>query len=297
MVLPDTSTLQHGKKSIITDLPFDGLGLQSVTEHLEQDLKPAFSGSSKSAHYYGFVTGGATPAANFADHLVVDADQNVQVHLPHETIATDVEAAALRMLCQLLDLDTADWPHRTFTTGATASNVLGLACGRQGVIAADVAEVGLSRAMQASGLEEIQVLTTASHSSLKKAASLVGIGRASVIDVSLKDAPHKFDMALLEQHLGKEKTATIVGVSCAEVNTGFFATTGQEMGVIRKFCDQYHAWIHIDAAFGAMARVLPDSAEFEHVRAGVAGLELADSITGDVHKLLNVVGVAPPFVR
>ena len=48
--------------------------------------------------------------------------------------------------------------------------------------------------------------------------------------------------------------------------------------------------MHIDAAFGLLARVLPDMKDYENIQAGVAGLELADSITGDAHKLLNVVG-------
>lgn len=41
-------------------------------------------------------------------------------------------------------------------------------------------------------------------------------------------------------------------------------------------------------AFGVYARLLDDSPEFKQVWRGAEGLELADSITGDGHKLLNV---------
>jgi glutamate/tyrosine decarboxylase-like PLP-dependent enzyme len=45
-----------------------------------------------------------------------------------------------------------------------------------------------------------------------------------------------------------------------------------------------------NVAFGIFARVLPqDTDEFLTLRAQTAGLELADSITVDGHKLLNVV--------
>jgi hypothetical protein len=45
------------------------------------------------------------------------------------------------------------------------------------------------------------------------------------------------------------------------------------------------------AAFGIFARALPqDEDEFLDLRAHTAGLDLADSITVDGHKLLNVVG-------
>jgi glutamate/tyrosine decarboxylase-like PLP-dependent enzyme len=52
-------------------------------------------------------------------------------------------------------------------------------------------------------------------------------------------------------------------------------------------CDMYGAWIHIDGAFGVLGRVL-DSPKYETITNACAGLELADSITGDGHKLLNV---------
>ena len=43
-----------------------------------------------------------------------------------ETISTVVEATALEMVLNLLKLPSEAFPLRTMTTGATASNVLGL---------------------------------------------------------------------------------------------------------------------------------------------------------------------------
>ena len=84
------------------------------------------------------------------------------------------------------------------------------------------------------------------------------------------------------------RTASIVAVSCSEVNTGLFATTGGEMKSIRELCDEYGAWLHVDGAFGIMGRCLDESEEYRTILEGCAGMELADSITGDAHKLLNV---------
>jgi len=42
-------------------------------------------------------------------------------------------------------------------------------------------------------------------------------------------------------------------------------------------------------AFGLFARALPKTDEFMHLHAFAAGLELADSIAADGHKVLNVV--------
>jgi glutamate/tyrosine decarboxylase-like PLP-dependent enzyme len=297
-VLPSSTAIEQARIQLPSHLSNDGLGLHATIKHLQEDLSPAFNESSRSPNYYGFVTGGVTPAASIADHFVSIYDQNVQVHLPNETIATDVEDRALSLLCELLNLEPRAWPHRTFTTGATASNVLGLACGREYVIAEasahrtdaenSVGEWGILEAMRHAGIDKIQILTTVSHSSLSKAASMIGLGRASVKDVGRSDAPHKFDMQLLRSLLEQPSSASIVAISAAEVNTGLFATSSrEETQELRNLCDMYGAWIHIDGAFGVLGRVL-DSPKYETITNACAGLELADSITGDGHKLLNV---------
>ncbi|OJD37956.1 tyrosine decarboxylase [Diplodia corticola] len=297
-ILPSPQVLHQARGALVKALPEKGVGYQRASSHLIHDIVPALNANSRSANYYGFVTGGATPAAALADNLVTAYDQNVQVHLPMETVATDVEDQALRLLCQLLELDPREWPHRTFTTGATASNVLGLACAREHVLrsaasrhsglAISVGELGLAQAMREARVDSFQVLTTVPHSSLAKAASIVGIGRAAVKAVGLADAPHRFDLERLEDALAADRTASIVAISCSEVNTGRFATSGYaDLAELRKLSDKYGAWLHVDAAFGLLARTLAKD-EFSKIIAATDGMELVDSITGDGHKLLNV---------
>ena len=296
-VLPSKQELEKARSHLVESLPSKGIGAEAVEKHLQENIVPGLTRPSKSPNYYGFVTGSVTPAAAIGDRIVSENDQNVCVHLPEESIATEVEDKALSMLCELLDLRPSDWPHRTFSTGATASNVLGLACGREFVIheAAvfndkdiSVAEHGIHEAMRLSGIESIQILTTMPHSSLRKAASIVGLGHNCFKDVGLPEAPHHFDMKALKAALIKPKVASIVAISCAEVNTGFFATNREDMDQIRNLCDQFGAWLHIDAAFGLLATLMPQTKHYAKIREGVDALELADSITGDAHKLLNV---------
>lgn len=61
------------------------------------------------------------------------------------------------------------------------------------------------------------------------------------------------------------------------------------MQQIRAICDKYNIWIHVDGAFGIFGRALEQGLGFDAIKSGCEGLELADSITGDAHKLLNVV--------
>ena len=301
-ILPESSTLQAARSSLLQNIPEHGLECYGTTNHLLYDISPGLNASSLSANYYGFVTGGVTPAAMIADHLVSTYDQNPQVHLPDQTVASNVEDKALRLLMDLVRFDQKEWSG-VFSTGATASNVLGLACGREYIIneriksrlgpdsEESVGSLGLLKACRVAGVEEIDIFTTMAHSSLFKASSIVGLGRASISDVARSKGEITFDLQKLEQRLklGLQSRASIVVISCGEVNTGLFATHNlQDVQALRKLCDTYGAWLHVDGAFGLFARLLDGIPEFDTVARGARGLALADSVASDGHKFLNV---------
>jgi hypothetical protein len=79
--LPLQEFIAHAEASLPVSLPDTGLGFDKMKQHLLEDLVPAFNGTSLSSNFYGFVTGGNTDAALFADWLVSGYDQNVQVYL------------------------------------------------------------------------------------------------------------------------------------------------------------------------------------------------------------------------
>lgn len=304
LTLPEDGTILSGRQSLPQILSEDGHA--DWSEHLIRDIAPALNANSLSPNYYGFVTGGCTPAALFGDMLAGVWDQNVQVHLPQQTIATNVEFCALNMLLDLFHLDRNVWGQSpTFTTGATASNVLGLAIGREWVLrrkaekrgdsVLSVGEHGMLEVMEYAGVKKVQILSTMPHSSIAKAASIVGIGRANVVSVTKISKSGDFtigiDVDRLEQEARKPEIANILVISAGEVNTGRFATDGlAEMKKLRSICDQHGIWIHVDGAFGLFGRLFTpaDEAEFGEIIRGCQGLDLADSITGDGHKLLNV---------
>jgi glutamate/tyrosine decarboxylase-like PLP-dependent enzyme len=298
--LPPPDTIVKATAKLPASLPSSGLGEEATQSHLILDVCPGFNGPKTSANYYGFVTGGVLPIAEVADNIVTAFDQNVGVHLPDQSISSIVEDRALSMLAELAYIG-EEFQGRTFTTGATASNILGLACGREAIVksrleaageSGSVGELGLLASCLKAGIKEIRVLTSMGHSSLVKAASVVGIGRASVKDLPhSKDEPWKLDIEALEAELKstKDSVASIVALSAGEVNTGRFATDGLSTNrKVRELCDKYGAWFHVDAAFGLFARSLPPTPEFQALILSSSGLELADSIGGDCHKMLNV---------
>ncbi|KAJ7621110.1 pyridoxal phosphate-dependent transferase, partial [Roridomyces roridus] len=295
--LPPLDAIRYAETSLPMSIPAAGIGLEKIWQHLVDEIAPAFN---ISANYYGFVTGGCTPAAQFADLLCSGYDQNVQLSDPHSSIAAQLENAALSLLQQLLAIDQDDFRGRTFTTGCTASNILGLTLGREFCVATagrrrspptdcSVAQIGLVAASVRAGIRTIQVLTTLPHSSIRKAAGATGIGVDAVIEIPLsKEEPWRFDLGALEEKLAQPDAASIIVISAGEVNTGRFATSRDDMREIRFLADKYGAWIHVDGAFGLQARVLSPSESHATIVEGVHSIQLADSIAGDAHKLLNV---------
>lgn len=125
-----------------SSLPTHGLGTLPTTRLLLSSILPGCLTAQPSSRYFGFVTGGVTASSQLADTLVTSLDENVQVTLPDVTISTALEAKTLEMVLDLLGIENKVFEGRTLTTGATASNVLGMAVGRDAIIARRAVRTG-----------------------------------------------------------------------------------------------------------------------------------------------------------
>ncbi|GAA5909108.1 hypothetical protein JCM8208_007433 [Rhodotorula glutinis] len=291
--LPVTSSkdaIQHALEVLPDDLPHEGLGLEATTTHLLSTISPALSPGQAGPRCFALITGGVTPAAQLADMLVTSFDPCVQVHWPEQTISVALEALTLSYLLDLLDLPSSAFTQNTLTTGATASNLLGVCTGRDWVVARVKHAQGKRRWSvpdDGMGGVEVDLFVADAHASVRKAAALAGLGRRSVVQVGDAAAEREgrlvsMDLVELERRLRENKArgrGSIVVTSFGEVNTG---AINADTPAVRALCDRYGAWLHIDAAFAAFAVLHPDFAPFK------AHLALADSITSDAHKWLNV---------
>lgn len=125
-VLPTPASVQSTISSLPAALPSRGLGTTGAIEYLRNTILPGCVQAQTGPRYFGFVTGGVTPAAQLAEVLAGSYDENVQVTLPGQTAATAVEARVLELVLDLIGVERGRFEGRTLTTGATASNVLGM---------------------------------------------------------------------------------------------------------------------------------------------------------------------------
>ena len=252
-------------------LPETGDDPRAVVETLARGADPGIVASA-GPRYFGFVTGGALPAALGADWLTSAWDQNACTYVASPAAAV-VEEIAGRWLVELLGL-----PPSTsvgFTTGATMASFTALAAARSAVLSRcshDVEEQGLGNA------PEIALFAgEAAHATIFAAFQMLGLGRGRVRRVAADDAG-RMRPDRLREALAQVSGPAIVCAQAGEVNTGSFDPLDQ----IAALCHERGAWLHVDGAFGLWAAASP---ALRHL---VRGAEGADSWTVDGHKWLNV---------
>jgi glutamate/tyrosine decarboxylase-like PLP-dependent enzyme len=244
-------------------------------EVLERLVAAADGGLMATAgpRYFGFVIGGALPAASAADILTTGWDQ-AAYNAVLSPAAGAAEAAAASWLTQLLGLPAN--ASVGFVTGAQAANTVGLAAGRHHVLAEagwDVEVDGLNSAPRVRVVAGIE-----RHATIDRALRLLGFG-AGVIEPVAADRNGAIDTADLSRVLAVGPPGpTIVCLQAGNVNTGACDDFEAAVAISRR----HGAWIHVDGAFGLWAAANPATAAL------VRGVELADSWGCDAHKWLNV---------
>jgi glutamate/tyrosine decarboxylase-like PLP-dependent enzyme len=253
-------------------LPEAGEGSAAI---LTQLLTDGVEAATRSAgpRFFHFVTGGSTAAALAADWFASALDNNAGLWVS-SPLGSRLEQLALEWLKDLFVLPRG-WGG-VLTTGATMANFTALGAARQwwgqqhGVT---IAERGMS------GLPGLPVLSGGFvHASVRKALGMLGLGHATV-RVFNRDPSGRVDLDALEHALRELKGAPAVVLATAgEVNAGGFDPIDRLAGL----ASRYHAWLHVDGAFGLFARVSPATSELAR------GVELANSVIADGHKWLNV---------
>ncbi|HEV8098565.1 MAG TPA: aminotransferase class V-fold PLP-dependent enzyme [Gaiellaceae bacterium] len=265
-VFPDV-TPEQLREALGGPLPNEPLPPEQVVEELAAAAEPGVVALG-SGRYFGFVIGGALPAALAADWLTSAWDQNAGLYVGGPS-ASVVEQVTREWLVDLLGLP-AD-ASAGFVTGTQMAHVTALAAARWHVLDAVGWDVG---AKGLTGAPPITVLVGAkAHVTVDRALRLLGLGAPTVVaaDSQGRLVPEALREALADG-------PTIVCAQAGEVATGAF----DPLPEIADACEAAGAWLHVDGAFGIWAAVSP------RLRHLVAGLERADSWTTDAHKWLNV---------
>jgi glutamate/tyrosine decarboxylase-like PLP-dependent enzyme len=248
----------------LQDEPLDAAKVLAELDTLGSPATVAGTGG----RYFGFVTGGALPAALAANMLAAAWDQNGGLEI-QSPVAAHLERVCRDWLVSLLGLHAQT--EVGFVTGATMANFTGLASARHAVLHAHGWSV---EAQGLFGAPPITVIVGDEvHVSVLKALSMLGLGRERVVRV-----PVDGQGRMIAARLPAVEGPTIVCLQAGNVNTGAFDPIAEIAARLRGS----GAWIHVDGAFGLWAAASPAQ------RSLASGLDLADSLATDAHKWLNV---------
>jgi glutamate/tyrosine decarboxylase-like PLP-dependent enzyme len=200
----------------------DGVPPAQVIDELAASAEPGLVATA-GPRYFGFVTGGALPAALAADWLVSTWDQNAAWFVGSPAAAA-IEEIVERWLLDVLGLP----PEASvgLVTGGQMANVTCLAAAREQLGAAVPVVAGAQ-----------------AHATIFSALRLLGLPEPRLVEA---DAEGRMGVPELDG-------PAIVCAQAGNVNSGAF----DPLEAIAARCREAGAWLHVDGAFGLWAAASP----------------------------------------
>ena len=252
--------------------PEQGEPLEAVISDLDTLILPGITHWNHPAFFAYFGISGSGPG--IVGELIASA-LNVNAMLWRTSpAATELEQRTLAWVLELLGLP-AGW-FGQITDTASSSTFYALAAARE-ALGLEIRKRGMAGR---SDLPALVAYTSAeAHSSVDKACIALGLGTENVRKIATDDA---FAMRadLLEQAIaadveaGRRPMAVIATVGTTST------TSVDPVPEIADVCARHGIWLHVDAAYGGAAGLLPTH---RHL---LAGCERADSLVFNPHKWL-----------
>jgi len=209
--------------------------------------------------------------------------------------ATELEEVTLAWLRRMIGLP-EDFGGVIYDT-ASISSLVAIAAARDAVPGLRVREEGLaapvdlamtgskslsSHAALAQGAPRLRLYCSEhAHSSVDKAAITLGLGQAGIRKIPA-DPEFRMDPLLLERAIGEDRENGWLPF-CVVATVGTTSTTSIDpVQQIADVCEREKLWLHVDAAYGGSAAVVPE------MRWVLDGAGRADSVVLNPHKWMFV---------
>jgi L-2,4-diaminobutyrate decarboxylase len=123
------------------------------------------------------------------------------------------------------------------------------------------------------------------HYSVRRSVAMLGLGERAVVDLEVDEyeriVPGALEEALERCRAARRRPMALVAAACA-TSTGLH----DDLEAVGGFCREHGIWFHVDAAHGASALLSP---AHRHL---LRGIEAADSVIWDAHKMMRVSSIA-----
>ncbi|MCH2183355.1 MAG: aminotransferase class I/II-fold pyridoxal phosphate-dependent enzyme [Mariniblastus sp.] len=258
---------------------------EQVQKLVDQDAETLFSATLLHTirlhhpHYAGHQITPPAPVAALAG-LLSDLVNNGMGVYEVGLLGTAMERYVIKTVAHQFGMN--DQADGFLTSGGTLGNLTALLAARRSQSEKDVWQEG------DTGEFSVMVSDQA-HYCIERAARVMGWGQQGVIPVPCNDR-FQLDTSSLERclHEARESGRTVIAVvgNAGSTATGSF----DDLHGIADFCERENLWFHVDGAHGAAV------AFSEKHRELVTGIERADSVVLDFHKLLLTPALATALI-
>ena len=257
------------KNSFKTPLPHSPMQLEEVYDEFKQNILPYYLGNIH-PRYWSWVMGAGTPQGMLAEMLAAGMNCNVGIG----------DQAPM-----YVDQQVIDWCKQMMNFPDESSGALVSSASLANLNALIVARNSVRSSIRKQGINEQKKMfiyaSTETHSSIQKAAEIIGIGSEGVRKVRVNEK-YEMDTVHLQELIEEDKMEGSIPF-CVVANAGTVNTGAIDpLDKIFWICCKENLWMHVDGAFGALLKLLPEYEE------RLDCMEFADSITFDLHKWLSI---------
>src|SRR5881394_1260003 len=272
--LPVLAQIEPGdlKAQLPSCPPEQGESMQTILADLDRLIVPALTHWSHPSFFAYFAT--STSAPGIFGELLSAAFDVKSMLWRTSPASTELEEVALDWLRQMMGLD-AGMSGFIYDT-ASVSSMYAIAAAREGV-ELRIREEGMS------GRKDLPLLrvyaSEQAHSSIDKGIITLGLGQKSLRKIPT-DSEFRMDPKALADAIDEDKRNGILPF-CIVATVGTTSTSSIDpIPEIVRVSEQHAMWLHVDAAYGGSAAILP---EMRHI---LDGCNRADSLVLNPHKWL-----------
>ena len=222
---------------------------------------------------------GGLNVAGFAGEVIAALTNQSMYTYELSPIATLIEQAIVERMMEIVGYAEG---FGTLTTGGSNGNMMGMLCARQ-------ASDPMSSITGFDGSKYVAFVSSEAHYSVLMSANVVGIGYQNLVKVACDSRGRMKPESLVEEIVRARTNGQIpfciIATSGTTVRGAF-----DPLKEIANIAHDNNIWLHVDAAWGG------SSLFSKRFRKLMDGVELADSVCWDAHKMMGMPLICSVFL-
>ena len=257
-------------------LPLEGNGSQSILDDIDEFLRQCVR--TNRPEFMNPLWGGLN-VAGFAGEVIAALTNQSMYTYELSPIATLIEQAIVERMMEIVGYAEG---FGTLTTGGSNGNMMGMLCARH-------ASHPMSSITGFDGSKYVAFVSAEAHYSVLMSANVVGIGYQNLVKVACDSRGRMKPESLVEEivraRTNGQTPFCIIATSGTTVRGAF-----DPLKEIANIAHDNNIWLHVDAAWGG------SSLFSKRFRKLMDGVELADSVCWDAHKMMGMPLICSVFL-